>query len=202
MESRRREQFLTRSEAGYFEGNIPVTGAAPPLWVEALQTGSHILIEDIDQEPTRISLGDGRRAIWRQGDLTSPFANLKVHLLAQGVRSLLICPLFLARQLAGIIGIRFQGSRNFGREEIELTKALAHQATLSMQLMRLSRQSRRAAVVAERNRMARDIHDTLAQGLTGIIVQLEAAEDRLQGRAGLATEGAEPASPTRERTGS
>jgi signal transduction histidine kinase len=31
--------------------------------------------------------------------------------------------------------------------------------------------------MAERNRMARDIHDTLAQGLTGVIVQLEAAED-------------------------
>ncbi len=31
--------------------------------------------------------------------------------------------------------------------------------------------------MAERNRMARDIHDTLAQGLTGVIVQLEAAAD-------------------------
>jgi signal transduction histidine kinase len=32
-------------------------------------------------------------------------------------------------------------------------------------------------VLAERNRLARDIHDTLAQGFTGVIVQLEAAED-------------------------
>jgi len=32
-------------------------------------------------------------------------------------------------------------------------------------------------VFEERNRMARDIHDTLAQGFTGVIVQLEAAED-------------------------
>jgi signal transduction histidine kinase len=37
-------------------------------------------------------------------------------------------------------------------------------------------------VLAERNRMARDIHDTLAQGFTGVIVQLQAAEDaRLRG---------------------
>jgi signal transduction histidine kinase len=33
--------------------------------------------------------------------------------------------------------------------------------------------------MAERNRMARDIHDTLAQGFTGVIVQLEAAEEAL-----------------------
>jgi signal transduction histidine kinase len=42
--------------------------------------------------------------------------------------------------------------------------------------MRLSPQSREAAVIEERNRMARDIHDTLAQGFTGVIVQLEAAK--------------------------
>jgi signal transduction histidine kinase len=34
----------------------------------------------------------------------------------------------------------------------------------------------RAAVLEERNRMARDRHDTLAQGFTGVIVQLEAAQ--------------------------
>jgi signal transduction histidine kinase len=154
-----------------------VTGHAPPLWVEALQTGTHTVIEDIDKEPSRIILGDGRTAIWRQADLTRPFAELKRHLLSQSVRGLLISPMLLAGRLAGIIGIRFKGTRAFGREQIELTKALAHQAMLAMQMMRLSRQSREAAVLAERNRLARDIHDTLAQGLTGVIVQLEAAED-------------------------
>src|SRR5271163_1293096 len=54
---------------------------------------------------------------------------------------------------------------------------MAHQAMLVMELMRLSRESQQAAVMAERNRLARDIHDALAQGLTGVIVQLEAAED-------------------------
>jgi signal transduction histidine kinase len=56
-----------------------------------------------------------------------------------------------------------------------LTRALAHQAMLAIQLMRLSQQSRQSAVMTERNRMARGIHDTLAQGFTGVIVQLEAA---------------------------
>jgi signal transduction histidine kinase/ligand-binding sensor domain-containing protein len=40
-------------------------------------------------------------------------------------------------------------------------------------------QDRHAAVLAERSRIARDIHDTLAQGFTGISIQLEAVKDSL-----------------------
>jgi signal transduction histidine kinase len=38
----------------------------------------------------------------------------------------------------------------------------------------LGEQRRHAVILEERTRMARDIHDTLAQGFTGVIVQLEA----------------------------
>ena len=38
----------------------------------------------------------------------------------------------------------------------------------------------RKAILRERDRMARDVHDTVAQSFTGIIIQLEAAEDSLQ----------------------
>jgi len=37
-------------------------------------------------------------------------------------------------------------------------------------------QAREAGILNERQRMAREIHDTLAQGLTGIVTQLQAAE--------------------------
>lgn len=37
-------------------------------------------------------------------------------------------------------------------------------------------QAREAGILDERGRMAREIHDTLAQGLTGIVTQLQAAE--------------------------
>jgi signal transduction histidine kinase len=44
---------------------------------------------------------------------------------------------------------------------------------------RMAQESRDIAVLEERNRMAREIHDTLAQGFAGIILQLEAAEQAL-----------------------
>ncbi len=43
-----------------------------------------------------------------------------------------------------------------------------------------AQQAKDVAVTTERNRMAREIHDTLAQGFTGVIMQSQAAEDALQ----------------------
>jgi signal transduction histidine kinase len=57
----------------------------------------------------------------------------------------------------------------------ELERARAENAGLLAKV-------REAAVLGERQRMAREIHDTLAQGLTGIVTQLEAAEAALEGR--------------------
>ena len=50
---------------------------------------------------------------------------------------------------------------------------MAENAGLHAQLLA---QAREAGVLDERERMAREIHDTIAQGLTGIVTQLEAAE--------------------------
>jgi signal transduction histidine kinase len=54
----------------------------------------------------------------------------------------------------------------------ELETALAENAGLHAQLLV---QAREAGVLDERQRMAREIHDTLAQGLAGILTQLQAA---------------------------
>lgn len=50
----------------------------------------------------------------------------------------------------------------------------------------LAEASRRAGVLAERERLARDLHDTIAQGFTGIVMQLEAAEQALEADRGAA----------------
>ena len=54
-----------------------------------------------------------------------------------------------------------------------LEATLAENAGLHEQLLT---QAREAGIQDERQRMAREIHDTLAQGLTGIVTQLQAAE--------------------------
>jgi PAS domain S-box-containing protein len=130
-------------------------------WPEVFRTGRPSVLEDIREGPS---------FPWRE------------HVLSLGVVTILIVPMLIAGQVEGVIGIRFTRKRSFRGEELELAQALAHQAMLAIQLGRLSRQSRQAAVAAERNRMARDIHDTLAQGFTGVILQLEAAEEAISQR--------------------
>ena len=95
----------------------------------------------------------------------------------RGIKTVLYVSLFFGDSFLGFITVRSRQQRNYKSEEIELACALAHQATLAILLIRLMEQTRETAVLTERNRLACEIHDTLAQGLTGIIVQLQAAED-------------------------
>ncbi len=124
-------------------------------WPEIFRTGKPSVLADIREGPD---------FPWR------------ARVLAQGVITILMVPMLIAGQVAGVIGIRFTQKRRFRAEEMELAQALANQAMLAMQLVRLSAECRESAVIAERNRMARDIHDTLAQGFTGVILQLEAVK--------------------------
>ncbi len=96
------------------------------------------------------------------------------------VRKLVLVPLLLGDTLIGWIGVRCRDEQPHPPEALELAQALAHQATLALHLTRLAEQGRQAAVLEERNRLAREIHDTLAQGFTGIVLQLEAAEAALE----------------------
>ncbi|PYM10605.1 MAG: hypothetical protein DMF15_01540 [Verrucomicrobia bacterium] len=101
------------------------------------------------------------------------------YLKRRGTKRFLAVPILVGGQVRGFVGIRHVDLASYRPEEIELTQALAHQVMLALQLNEFAEQGRRAAVFEERNRMARDIHDTLAQGFTGVIVQLEAAEDAM-----------------------
>lgn len=78
--------------------------------------------------------------------------------------------------LHGIEGTHDQRKRaldELSEANRRLEATLAENAGLHKQLVA---QAREAGVLDERQRMAREIHDTLAQGLTGIIAQLQAAE--------------------------
>ncbi len=107
------------------------------------------------------------------------FAALREYLKSGGTKKFLRIPTLVGGRVRGFIGIRHGDRPPYRPEEIELAQALAHQAMLAIQLNEFAEQSRQAAILEERNRLARDIHDTLAQGFTGVIVQLEALEDAI-----------------------
>ncbi|MEU1879796.1 sensor histidine kinase [Streptosporangium sp. NPDC020072] len=73
-----------------------------------------------------------------------------------------------------IAGIKIEDRQRAYRKAVsDLQTALEENADLHAQLLA---QAHEAGILDERQRMAREIHDTLAQGLTGIITQLRAAQ--------------------------
>jgi signal transduction histidine kinase len=138
----------------------------PFLWKEdkVLQetvfTGAPVICEDVESDPRVTSA-------------------IREYFKSNGTKKYLTIPTLVGGRVKGFIGIRHGERPAYRPEEIELAQALAHQAMLAIQLNEFAEQSRQSAILEERNRMARDIHDTLAQGFTGVIVQLESAEDAI-----------------------
>jgi PAS domain S-box-containing protein len=127
---------------------------------ELFFSGAPVACEDIEHDPYTSS-------------------ELREYLKSGGTKKFLRIPTLVGGRVKGFIGIRHGDRTPYRPEEIELAQALAHQAMLAIQLNEFAERSRQAAILEERNRMARDIHDTLAQGFTGVIVQLEAVEDAI-----------------------
>ena len=65
---------------------------------------------------------------------------------------------------------------DFNSQEIEVAQALAQQAILAIKLTQLAEKTKISAIIGERNQIAREIHDTLGQSFTAIVLQIEAGK--------------------------
>jgi signal transduction histidine kinase len=99
----------------------------------------------------------------------------------EGVSSVAVAPLVLATRTLGWFALSTGPTPACESAwRLALLEASARQATLALYQSRLAEQSlleeRHKAILEERNRLARDIHDTLAQGFAAILMQLQAAK--------------------------
>jgi signal transduction histidine kinase len=122
-------------------------------------------------------------------DLAGPQAlglrsDLRAYLHGLGVRTLLVIPLFSQGQINGVLSCRFAEKRDFQAEELEIARAIATQASLAIHLTQLAKTARQSAVLEERNRLAGEIHDSLAQSFAAIAIQLNIAGDVIKAREG------------------
>ncbi len=104
---------------------------------------------------------------------------IREYLTRKGAKRFMTVPMFVTGEIRGFIGIQHRQQCAYRADQIELAQALAHHVMMAAHGQDLIEQQREAAILKERTRMARDIHDTLAQGFTGVIVQMEAAEEAL-----------------------
>jgi len=81
--------------------------------------------------------------------------------------------------VAGVVVVlRCHGGRNFTDDQLTMAAAFADQATLAWQLANSQRQTRELDVLAERDRIARDLHDHVIQRLFAVGLSLQGATAR------------------------
>jgi two-component system, NarL family, sensor kinase len=97
-------------------------------------------------------------------------------------------PLYADERRLGVLNVASRDWRALSPTDLNLLYAIGAMVSLALERTRLAEQGARLAAVEERNRIARDLHDTLAQSLAAITLQLESADALVErgdaGRAG------------------
>ena len=98
------------------------------------------------------------------GDLTPDAQHrASIESWANLYRTCLAVPIVAKDEVYGGMLLYYTEPRGFSEDEIELAVAFADQAALAIENSRLRDQVEQSATVAERDRLARDLHDTVTQ---------------------------------------
>ncbi len=99
---------------------------------------------------------------------------------ARGLRFHASVPIYAGETPLGVLNVASEDWRELAGDELQLLHIVGDQIGLALQRARLAGEhtlaAARLATIEERNRLAREIHDTLAQGLAAITLQLETAD--------------------------
>jgi signal transduction histidine kinase len=92
-----------------------------------------------------------------------------------GVRALLSVPIVAEGKVFALFTIYYTAPHDFADEEQRLLQALAHRAGLAIENARLYEAARGMAALEERQRLARELHDSVSQALYAIGLNASAA---------------------------
>lgn len=98
----------------------------------------------------------------------------RLMLLTNRYRAQLVVPLIVKADVCGAIILYYREPRAFSDEEVRLASALSDQAALAIENARLAAAAQGKAVLEERQRLARDLHDSVAQALYSVVLHAEA----------------------------
>ena len=108
-----------------------------------------------------------------------PDDEFKEFLLGEGIQFVISVPLITKGETVGVVNLATGTPRLVTAEELALLTAIGHQIGMAVENALLYEQAQRLAVVEERNRLARDLHDSMIQALYGVTLYAEAAGRKL-----------------------
>ncbi len=124
-----------------------------PAWVAA--KGKPYVMPDVSQEPHAVSMQGSR------------------------VLSKLTVPILTKERVIGVLDVESDRLNAFDKTDVDLIASLADQAGIAIENARLYENASKAAVLEERQRLARELHDSVTQSLYGITLYSQAAACQL-----------------------
>ncbi len=136
-----------------------------PIW-QTIASGESILIGDVHEET---KLAQALRAA--MGDLLAT--------TFEYVCSWMAVPLILRDQVIGMLVLTSSEEQAFTERHVTLALAIANQAAIAIENARLYAQAQELAALEERQKLARELHDSVSQALYGIALGLHTARIQL-----------------------
>jgi two-component system NarL family sensor kinase len=99
-----------------------------------------------------------------------------LHAGTGGIRYHASIPIVAGERPLGVLNVASAELREFPPEELQFLYTIGYQLGVAVERARLFERAGALATAEERNRLAREIHDTLAQGLASIALHLETAD--------------------------
>jgi len=152
------------------------------------RVGAGRLWEDpaFDFNPSRLKIGDegvtGRVAASGENLYLPDVREDNGYVEMQGSRTLseLTVPIKVKGEVIGVLDAQSDRLNAFDDSDLIVMQSLADQAAVAIENARLYREAQKLAVVEERNRLARELHDSVTQALYGVTLHAEAAFRQLK----------------------
>jgi GAF domain-containing protein len=140
----RRERLLVDAARGFLPKNMAMLQkAAGGLATSVARSGEPVVVEDARGDP-RIN---------------------QVLLRSEGIYSIVYVPIKIGDDVFGVFTLNYTQPRKVDSNQMRLLVSLAQKVALAIQNAQLFEQAQQAAVLEERQRLARDLHDAVNQTL-------------------------------------
>ncbi len=113
--------------------------------------------------------------------------DLSAAIRAEGIRSFVLLPIVVDHKVVAVFNIGFTRPDFIPDDTVRVFSALVNRASISIANMELFEQTKDLAVMEERNRLARDIHDSAKQKAFAALAQLGTARGLLNGHGNSVT---------------